>query len=338
MIMNETLWKTSGHYDNYKENMYFTSVDEVTYCVKPMNCPGGVLVYKNKPHSYKEFPLRMAEYGLVYRYELSGVLHGLFRVRSFTQDDAHIYCMPDQIESEIIKLLDLTQTVYKKFGFEKVKMYLSTKPEKAIGDDRLWEKATDALKQALAKKGIAFDIDEGGGAFYGPKIDIIIEDAMGREWQCGTVQLDFFIPKNFDLEYIKSDQTRETPIMLHRVIYGSIERFLGILVEHYKGRFPFWIAPVQARILTITDEQKEYAQTVYDALFAKEIRVELDSSGDQISAQIRNAQVQQIPWMLVIGKKEQEAGTVTLRHLDGKQEFGIKVDALLERAKELNGF
>jgi threonyl-tRNA synthetase len=338
MIMNESLWRTSGHYDNYKENMYFTLVDEVQYCVKPMNCPGSILMYKNKPHSYKEFPLRLAEYGLVYRYELSGVLHGLFRVRSFTQDDAHVYCMEEHIESEIIKILDLAKAVYDRFAFKKVKMYVSTRPEKYIGSDTLWEKATNALKQALKTRNLDFDIDEGGGAFYGPKIDMIIEDTMGREWQCGTVQVDFFMPQNFNLEYIKSDQSKAQPIMLHRVIYGSIERFLGIILENYKGKFPFWIAPVQAKILTITDTVKDYAQQLFETLQDADIRVELDSSGDQIGAQIRNAQLQHIPWMIVIGKKEVEQGTVTLRGLDGKQEFGLKVEDLISRAMEHNTF
>ncbi|MBD3273462.1 threonine--tRNA ligase [Candidatus Dependentiae bacterium] len=338
MILHESLWHTSGHYENYKNNMYFTTVDDVTYCVKPMNCPAGILVYKEKPHSYKEFPLRVAEYGHVYRYELSGVLHGLFRVRSFTQDDAHVYCMPEQVISEVEKMLQLTTDVYNKFGFENIKMAVSTMPEKHIGSVELWNKATDDLKKALENKGFDYVIQEGEGAFYGPKIEVVLTDNMGREWQCGTIQVDFFMPKNFNMEYIKSDQSKDTPVMLHRAIYGSIERFLGILVEHYKGRFPFWLAPVQAKILTITDEVKDYVKDVFEKLFGEDIRVELDESGDQISAQIRNAQVNQIPWMIVIGKKEQENGTITLRHLDGKQEFGLKIEDLLKRAKELNKF
>ncbi|MBD3231900.1 threonine--tRNA ligase [Candidatus Dependentiae bacterium] len=338
LILKESLWKTSGHYDNYEDKMYFSKKEDDTYCVRPMNCPGGILIFKEKPHSYKELPIRMAEFGLDYRYELSGVLHGLFRVRGFTMDDAHVFCMPEQVEDEVFKLIELVKKVYNKFGFEKLNMAISTRPEKYIGDPKLWDEATDALKGALDKKGFEYKIQEGEGAFYGPKIEIVIEDNMGREWQCGTIQIDFFLPKNFELEYIKSDQTREIPVMIHRAIYGSIERFLGILVEHYKGRFPFWIAPVQARILTITDEQKGYAQKIYEKLFDAGIRIELDESGDQISAQIRNAQLQEIPWMLVVGKKEQEKETVALRTLDGKQEFGIKVDELISKAKKLNKF
>ncbi len=333
MIMRESLWKTSGHYDNYKEAMYFIEIEDSTYCVKPMNCPGGILVYKEKPHSYREFPLRVAEFGHVYRYELSGVLHGLFRVRSFTQDDAHVFCTPDQAESEVVKILDLVERVYSKFGFTKIKMALSTKPEKSIGSDELWEKATSALRNALEQKKIDYILQEGDGAFYGPKIDINIEDSMGREWQCGTVQFDFFMPRNFNLEYVKSDQSREIPVMIHRAIYGSLERFLGILTEHYKGHFPFWLAPVQARILTITDQQQDYAREILKKFQDADIRVELDDSNDQISGQIRKAQNDKIPWMLVIGKKEQEQGTITLRHTDGKQEFGLNLEDLLEKAK-----
>ncbi|MFC1894765.1 threonine--tRNA ligase [Candidatus Dependentiae bacterium] len=338
IIMQEGLWKTSGHYDHYKENMYFTTIDEKVCCVKPMNCPGGILLYKEKPHSYREFPLRVSEFGLVHRHELSGVLHGLFRVRAFTQDDAHVYCTVDQAESEIVKIIELAQNLYNKFEFKKVKMFLATKPKKAMGSDELWQKATSALRNALEQKGIDYEVDEGGGAFYGPKIDMVIEDAMGREWQCGTVQFDFFMPQNFKLEYIKSDQSKEAPIMVHRAIYGSLERFLGILVEHYKGRFPFWLSPVQAKILTITDNQKEYAKKIYKKLFDAGIRVELDESGDQISAQIRNAQIKEVPWMLVIGKKEQEKETVSLRTLDGKQEFDFVVEDLLKKAEELNKY
>ncbi|KKP24858.1 MAG: Threonine-tRNA ligase [candidate division TM6 bacterium GW2011_GWF2_28_16] len=338
MILNESLWHTSGHYENYKNNMYFTTVEDTTYCVKPMNCPAGILVYKEKPKSYREFPLRVAEYGHVYRYELSGVLHGLFRVRSFTQDDAHVFCTPDQVVSEVEKMLKLAIDVYSKFDFKEILMAVSTRPEKYIGDIASWDAATQALKTGLENKGLKYKIKEGEGAFYGPKIEVVLKDMMGREWQCGTIQVDFFMPKNFNIEYIKADQTKDTPVMLHRAIYGSIERFLGILVEHYKGRFPFWLAPVQARVLTITDDVKDYAGLIFDKLFDADIRVEQDKSGDQLSAQVRNAQVEQIPWMIVIGKKEQENKTVTLRHLDGKQEFNLTVDELIKRAQELNKF
>lgn len=336
LIMNEDLWKTSGHYSHYRENMYYTSIDEIAHCIKPMNCPGGILAYKDKPHSYRELPIRMAEFGFVHRHELSGVLHGLFRVRAFTQDDAHIYCTPEQLESEIWGVVALALKTYKKFGFEKVRMGVATKPEKAIGSDELWEKAISALKTALEKNGIDYFIKEGDGAFYGPKIDMMIQDAMGREWQCGTVQVDFFLPQNFDLKYIASDQSKQTPIMVHRVLYGSLERFMGILIEHYKGHFPFWMAPIQTRILTITDQQMEYAKTIYSKLLKHDIRVELDESNDQISAKIRQAQLDKIPWMLVLGKKEVEAGTITLRHVDGKQEFGLKIEDLLNKAKDLS--
>jgi threonyl-tRNA synthetase len=336
LIMNETLWKTSGHYEHYKENMYYTKIDDIEHCIKPMNCPGGILAYKDKPHSYRELPIRMAEFGFVHRHELSGVLHGLFRVRAFTQDDAHIYCTPEQLEAEILGVIELEQKAYKAFGFEKIRMGLATRPEKSIGSDELWDNATNALRNALEKHGVNYFIKEGDGAFYGPKIDMMIEDAMGRQWQCGTVQVDFNMPIRFDLKYIASDQSRQTPIMIHRVLYGSLERFMGILIEHYKGHFPFWLAPIQARILTITDQQMDYAKSVYTELLKHDIRVEIDESNDQISAKIRQAQMDKIPWMLVLGKKEVEAGTVTLRHVDGKQEFGLKIEDLLNKEKELS--
>ncbi|MCF7799820.1 threonine--tRNA ligase [Candidatus Babeliales bacterium] len=336
MIMHEDLWHTSGHYENYKENMYFTKIDDLINCVKPMNCPGGLLVYNERPHSYKELPIRMAEIGFVHRHELSGVLHGLFRVRAFHQDDAHVYCTPDQTEQEIIKILELAKTVYSKFGFKNIKMALSTKPKKSMGSDDLWEMATIALKNALKKHNVDYILQEGEGAFYGPKIDLMIQDAMGRDWQCGTVQVDFNMPINFKLEYIDSDQSRKTPVMIHRAIYGSLERFLGILIEHYKGRFPFWLAPIQARILTITDVQKDYAKKLMQELKAAGLRVELDQTGDQISGQIRQAQEDKLPWMLILGKKEQENNTVTLRYPDGKQEFGLTVQDLIGKInKEL---
>lgn len=336
MILSEKLWKTSGHYEHYKENMYYTNIDENPYCIKPMNCPGGILLYNEKPRSYREFPLRVAEFGLVHRHELSGVLHGLFRVRAFTQDDAHIYCLPDQIESEIIKVIDLTMKVYNKFGFDKVTMGLSTKPKKAMGSDEIWEKATNALKGALKAKGIDYELHEGDGAFYGPKIDMNIEDAMGRKWQCGTIQVDFFLPDNFKIKYIDADQSKKAPVMIHRAIYGSLERFIGILTEHTKGRFPFWCAPVQARILTITDQQSDYANEILCKLREHDLRVEIDHSGDQISGKIRHSQNDKLQWMLIIGKKEQEQNTITLRFPDGKQEFDLTIDDLLKKAEELN--
>jgi threonyl-tRNA synthetase len=316
--------------------MYFTQAEEVSCCVKPMNCPGGIVIYKDRPHSYRELPLRLAEFGHVHRFELSGVLHGLFRVRAFTQDDAHHFCTVDQIESEVVYLLELIEKVYGKFGFKNIKMALSTRPEKYIGTPEAWKKATAALRNGLEKHGIAYKIQEGEGAFYGPKIEVKIEDAMGREWQCGTVQVDFFMPMNFGAEYIDSDQSRKTPVMIHVAIYGSLERFFGILLEHFKGHFPFWLAPVQARVLTITDVQHAYADGIVEALRNVGIRVERDDSGDQISAQIRRAQVEKIPWMLVVGQKEVDQKTITLRHPDGKQEFGVTTETLIKRAAELN--
>ena len=266
MILSEELWKISGHYDHYKENIYYTKIDGADYCIKPMNCPGGILLYKEKPRSYKELPLRVAEFGLVHRHELSGVLHGLFRVRAFTQDDAHIYCLPSQMEDEIVKVLQMAISLYKGYGFTEISMGLSTRPENSMGSDELWEKATDALRKALERLGIKYLLKEGEGAFYGPKIDINIKDAMEREWQCGTVQVDFFLPQNFKMEYIAPDQSRKQPVMIHRAIYGSLERFIGILTEHYKGWFPFWCSPVQMRILTITDDLSDYAAEVFDSL------------------------------------------------------------------------
>jgi threonyl-tRNA synthetase len=337
MIMNESLWHTSGHYDNYKEHIYFTKAEDVSCCVKPMNCPGGIIVYKDRPHSYRELPLRLAEFGHVHRFELSGVLHGLFRVRSFTQDDAHHFCTVDQIESEVVYVLELIEKVYSKFGFKNIKLALSTRPEKYIGTLEAWEKATAALRTGLEKHGVPYKIQEGEGAFYGPKIEVKVEDAMGREWQCGTVQVDFFMPMNLGAEYIDSDQSRKTPVMVHVAIYGSLERFFGILLEHFKGHFPFWLAPIQARVLTITDAQQPYADSVVAALRDVGIRAECDGGGDQISAQIRRAQVEKIPWMLVVGQKEVDQKTITLRNPDGKQEFGLTLETLIKRAAELNG-
>lgn len=332
-IMNEQIWKTSGHYTHYKENMYFTQIDETFHCMKPMNCPSAMMVYNEKPHSYRELPLRIAEFGQVHRHELSGVLHGLFRVRSFTQDDGHIFCSVDQIGQEVHKMLELAKEIYAPFKFPKIKMALSTRPAKAIGSEEYWQKATDALKEALVAADIDYILQEGDGAFYGPKIDIKIEDAMGREWQCGTIQVDFFQPQNFKCEFIKADQSRETPVVLHRAIFGSIERFLGVITEHFKGHFPFWLSPVQIRILTITDGQKEYARELQQQLVAAGLRVEIDEHpGDKISAQIKRAQMEKIPWMLVLGAQEMANKTATLRHTTGEQEAGLTVEQLIAKA------
>lgn len=337
IMLSDELWKQSGHYAHYKNNMYFCEIEDKQYAIKPMNCPGCTLIYKERPRSYKELPLRLAEFGLVHRFELSGVLHGLFRVRAFTIDDAHIFCTPDQIEEEVLKAIKLNMQVFKKFGFDQIEVGLSTKPENAMGSDELWTKATNALSNALKNAEIPFTINEGDGAFYGPKIEFAIKDSMGRSWQCGTVQLDFFMPENFDLSYVASGGAKERPVMIHRAIYGSFERFFGMLLEHLKGNLPFWLAPVQIKILTITDEQKPYATTVMESLKAAGIRVEMDHSHDQISGQIKSAQLEKIPWMIVIGKKEVEQNTLTLRYLDGKQEFGLTLDAVLAKAREQQG-
>lgn len=335
-ILNESLWHTSGHYDNYRENMFFTSTEDVPFCVKPMNCPGAILHYQERPRSYKELPLRLAEFGFVHRRELSGVLHGLFRVRGFTQDDSHTFCTVDQIGDAVKLVLERVDKVYKKFGFSTVKYFLSTRPEKSMGSDEAWNKAINGLQTALENQGLSYEVDEGGGAFYGPKIDIKILDAMGREWQCGTCQIDFNQPENFKLEYVDADQSRKRPVIMHVAIYGSIERFLGILLEHFKGHLPFWLAPVQIRVLKITDHQADYSRRVADQITAAGLRMELDETGDQISAQIRRAQVDKVPWMIVLGKKEQEQNTVTLRLADGTQEFGLTLEAVLARAADLN--
>lgn len=336
MILSSDLWKCSGHYEHYKENMYLCDIDEQEFAVKPMNCPGSILMYQERPHSFRELPIKLAEFGIDHRYELSGALHGLFRVRAFTMDDAHIYCTPDQIEQEVIKLIRLVFTVMNKYGFEDIAVAISTKPENAMGSDELWEKGTNALKNALAHEKIEYKIQEGDGAFYGPKIDFKIKDSMGREWQCSTVQMDFCQPENFDLTYVASGGAKERPVMIHRAIYGSIERFLGILLEHYKGRLPFWLAPVQTKILTITDEQKDYAQTVAQQLENAGIRIEIDKSSEQISSQIKIAQLEKVPWMIVLGKKEMANKNVTLRYADGKQEFGLSVEQVIQKALALN--
>jgi threonyl-tRNA synthetase len=336
LLLSDELWKQSGHYTYYKDNMYFCIIDDKRYAIRPMNCPGAFIVYKDSPHSYRELPLRLAEFGLVHRHELSGVLHGLMRVRAFTIDDAHIFCPVNQLESEISTIIDLAFTVYTQFNFNKVKVGLSTKPEKSMGSSHLWQQATDALANALKSCKIDYIVQEGEGAFYGPKIEFVIEDSIGREWQCGTIQVDFFQAENFDLNFINSAGNKEKPVILHRAIYGSLERFFAILLEHYKGNFPFWLAPTQIRILTITDEQKAYAQTIYDQLQQQGIRVELDMSSDPISGKIKTAQLDKIPWMLVLGKKEMAENTVSIRYLDGKQELGIPLPQLLAKVKNEN--
>lgn len=312
IILSRTLWENSGHWDHYRENMYYTKIDDEDYSVKPMNCPGGMLVYKNKPHSYREFPIRMGELGLVHRHELSGALHGLMRVRCFTQDDAHIFMLPEQIEDEIIGVVRMIDHFYGLFGF-KYHVELSTRPEKALGDEATWEKATDALREAMEHMGKPYTVNPGDGAFYGPKLDFHLEDSLGRTWQCGTIQLDFQMPEKFDLTYIGADNQPHRPVMIHRVIFGSIERFIGILTEHFAGAFPLWLAPVQIKVLNITDRQQAYAQEVAKRLAAEGIRVEVDDRNEKIGYKIRSAQNEKIPYMLVLGDKEMENGNVALR-------------------------
>ena len=314
LIMNRKLWETSGHWDHYKDNMYSTTIDEETFCVKPMNCPGGVLVYKAKPHSYRDLPLRVGELGLVHRHELKGALHGLFRVRCFTQDDAHIFMRREQITSEIINVVHLINEVYSKFGFEYF-VELSTRPENSMGSDEDWNAATEGLKAALESLGLDYIINEGDGAFYGPKIDFHLKDSIGRTWQCGTIQLDFQMPINFELEYVDENGEKQRPIMVHRVVYGSIERFIGILTEHYAGKFPLWLAPTQVKILPVSEKFEEYSKEIYQMLKDNGVRVELDLRSEKIGYKIREAQaVDRAYYMLIIGQREQDERTVSARN------------------------
>lgn len=313
IILARNMWEQSGHWDHYKNNMYFTKIDERDFAVKPMNCPGGMLLYKEKLHSYKEFPLKVAEIGLVHRHELAGTLHGLMRVRAFHQDDAHIFCSEEQIADEVIGVIDLVDKMYKKLGL-KYHLELSTRPEEgSIGSDEMWQKAEDALKKALDKKELKYKLNPGDGAFYGPKIDFHIEDAIGRTWQTGTIQLDFAMPERFELEYITEDGSAKRPVMLHRVIFGSIERFIGILTEHFAGAYPVWLAPVQVKVLPIADRHNEYAKSIVEKLSGARIRVELDDRIESVGRKIRDGEMQKIPYMLIIGDKEIEADKVAVR-------------------------
>ncbi|HNR05044.1 MAG TPA: threonine--tRNA ligase [Bacillota bacterium] len=312
VILNEDLWHQSGHWDHYKDNMYFTTIDEKTYAVKPMNCPGGILIYKNAMYSYRDLPLRMGELGLVHRHELSGALHGLMRVRNFTQDDAHLYLTPEQIKEEVLGVISLTDYVYKLFGF-KYRVELSTRPENSMGSDEDWENATEALRNALEASKLPYKINEGDGAFYGPKIDFHLEDCIGRTWQCGTIQLDFQMPEKFNLTYIGADSEKHRPVMIHRTIFGSIERFIGILIENYAGAFPVWLAPVQVIILPVSEKQRDYAEKLNKQLEDLEIRAEADLRSEKVGYKIREAQLQKIPYMLVVGDKEMESGSVSVR-------------------------
>ena len=313
IILDRALWVQSGHWDNYRENMYFTSIDDRDFAIKPMNCPGGLLIYKTRLHSYREFPLRWAEVGLVHRHEKSGVLQGLFRVRQFTQDDAHIFMLPDQIVDEVVGVIDFVDFMYGTFGLEYM-VELSTKPEKRIGTDEMWEDATSALAAALERVGKDYKLNEGDGAFYGPKIDFHIRDCLKRTWQCATIQLDFAMPEKFDLTYVGSDNQRHRPVMIHRTLYGAIERFVGILTEHYGGAFPTWLAPVQVILLPVGEAHRAYAGTLLERLQAAGVRAEVDARDDKIGLKIREAQLQQVPYMLVVGDKEVSSGTVSVRH------------------------
>jgi len=333
IILNEELWHRSGHWDNYKENMYFTSFDDASYAIKPMNCPGGCLVYKTRQHSYREFPLRVAELGLVHRHEASGVMHGLFRVRQFTQDDAHIFCTPEQIESEIIGVIELTFEIYKAFGFEDYRIELSTKPEKHIGSDAIWDVATNALKNALGHKIIEYKINEGDGAFYGPKIDFHIRDCLKRSWQLGTIQLDFWMPERFGLVYTDKDNTEKTPVMIHRAVLGSFERFIGILIEHYGGNLPLWLSPEQVRILPISEKSNDYAKIIEDKLKDAQLRCRCDLSNEKINAKIARAHSEKLPCMLVVGPKEARSNTVNVRIRGDKETRTVEIGEFLRMAK-----
>ncbi|BAQ14796.1 putative threonyl-tRNA synthetase [Clostridium botulinum] len=332
LILNEALWHQSGHWDHYKENMYFTNIDDDDYAIKPMNCPGGILVYKNSMHSYRDLPLRLSELGIVHRHELSGALHGLMRVRCFTQDDAHLYMTKEQIKEEVVGIIKLIDKFYKLFGFEYF-VELSTRPEDSMGSDEDWEIATNGLREALDSIGKEYRVNEGDGAFYGPKIDFHLKDCIGRTWQCGTIQLDFQMPERFDLSYIGADGEKHRPVMVHRTIYGSVERFIGILIEQYAGAFPTWLAPVQVKLMNITDSQYDYLKKVEEALKENNIRVEIDTRNEKIGYKIREAQLQKVPYMLILGDKEVEAGKVAVRSRKDGDLGAISLEEFIEKIK-----
>ncbi|MBI1850561.1 MAG: threonine--tRNA ligase [Planctomycetes bacterium] len=332
IILNESLWHQSGHWDNYRENMYFTEIDEQVYAVKPMNCPGGTLVYRSDLRSYREFPLRMAELGLVHRHEKSGVLNGLFRVRAFTQDDAHIYCTPEMLKEEIVAVMDLIFEIYRDFGFSDVNVNLSTRPEKSIGSDAMWANAEGSLTGALEHRAVKYAVDPGAGAFYGPKIDFQIRDSLKRYWQCGTIQVDFSMPERFEMEYVAADGARKRPVMIHRALLGSIERFLGVLIEHYGGAFPTWLAPEQVRVVPVSeDKQAAYSKRVLERLLQAGLRASVDLSSSRMGAKIRDAQMQKIPYMLVVGAREEETESVAVRRRDEMDLGAMGAGAFVER-------
>ena len=333
MILNRALWERSGHWDHYKQNMYTTVIDDEDYAIKPMNCPGGILVYKTKMHSYKDLPLRMGELGLVHRHELSGALHGLMRVRCFTQDDAHIFMTREQIKDEIKGVVKLIDKVYNTFGFE-YHIELSTKPEDSMGSEEDWEIATDALRDAVTELGYDFEVNEGDGAFYGPKLDFHLTDCLGRTWQCGTIQLDFQLPERFELEYTGADGAKHRPIMIHRVVFGSIERFIGILTEHFAGAFPTWLAPVQVKLLPIADRHFSYLAAVKERLERHGIRCEIDDRSEKIGFKIRAAQLEKVPYMLVAGDKDIENNTVSVRARKGGEQGACSLDDFIEQIKK----
>ena len=337
MILSEELWKRSGHYDHYREHMYFTKIDKRAFAVKPMNCPGGLLIYKGTQHSYRDLPIRMAELGLVHRHELSGVLHGLFRVKSFVIDDAHIYCTDEQLEGEIREVIGLILELYKTVGFEDVTVELSTRPENSMGSDETWQQATGALEGALKASGIDYRVQPGEGAFYGPKIDFHVHDCLGRTWQCGTIQVDFSMPEQFSLEYVASDGRKHRPVMVHRACFGSVERFLGILIEHYGGVFPLWLAPVQSRVLSISDKQADYARTVSEELRDAGIRTQTDIRPEKIGYKIRQAEKQKTPYSLVLGDQELKAKTVRVRKRGGQDLGALRLhDFIITLKQEIN--
>ncbi|MBW3671797.1 MAG: threonine--tRNA ligase, partial [Acidobacteria bacterium] len=329
LIWDTELFRISGHIDHYKDNMFFSEVDERQYGVKPMNCPGHTQIYASERRSYRDLPIRMADFCRLHRYERSGVTHGLTRVRSFSQDDAHLFVMPEQIQPEVERELKLREEIYGIFGFDEVKISLSTRPEKAIGTSEMWDQAENALEQALKNRGLEYEINEGDGAFYGPKLDFEVTDAIGRHWQLGTIQLDYALPERFDLSYIGADNSEHRPVMIHRALLGSIERFFGIMIEHYAGAFPLWLAPVQATVLPVSDKFIDYARTVRDRLADEGLRVELDDASEKLGAKIRQAQLQKIPYMLIVGEKEVEAGTVSVRKRTGGDQGAMEVDALV---------
>ena len=333
MMLNRHLWETSGHWDHYKENMYTTVIDDTDFAVKPMNCPGGMLVYKSEPHSYRDLPIRMGELGLVHRHEKSGQLHGLMRVRCFTQDDAHIFMTPEQIPSEIKGVISIIDEVYKLFGF-KYHVELSTRPEDSMGSDEDWETATNGLKSALDDLGLDYVINEGDGAFYGPKIDFHLEDSLGRTWQCGTIQLDFQLPLRFNAEYMGEDGEKHRPIMIHRVVFGSIERFIGIIIEHFAGKFPLWLAPVQVKVLPVSEKSHNYAVSVYEKLKEAGIRTELDKRDEKIGYKIREAQIKKIPYMLILGENESASGRISVRSRDKGDLGSAELDKFIADIKE----